>query len=104
MVETIEKRIKQNKMNFKSLTHIIFNSCKYSFDFNVNYILEPKVIRFYFVDHIIRMDMYDLHILWMAMWDWPELFEDANNLQNYMIDRVFKEILVNFDENKFLKT
>lgn len=72
MVKTIEQRITIRMMNKKSLARIIYNSCRYSFDSNVNYILEKETIRNFFLRNIDTMDLHDMHILWIAIWDWPE--------------------------------
>jgi hypothetical protein len=103
MVKTIEQRIRLGHMNKKSLVKIIFHSIRNSFDYNVNYLLEPDIIKKYFLKNLDQMDTYDLHVLWMTIWDWPEWFREEEKLQNYIIDRAFWDSLRNTGEDRIFQ-
>lgn len=101
MVQSIISRVNAGEMNYKSLVKIIYHSCRYSFDFNVNYVVEPDVIREYFLSNIKNMDLYDMHVLWLALWDWPECFKNDAALQQLLIEKTFLSTIENENENKF---
>ena len=101
MISVIESRIKHHDMHPKSLSRIVFNSCRYSFDFNVNYLMENKVIRTYFLKNLSEMDLYDRHVLWLTIWDWPECFMEEGPLQDYLVEQTFIESIERIkDESK----